>query len=292
VPAAPPAAAESGNVIVFDDPFVRHRARVRSLRVLVADDQPANQLVLRRLLERAGHRPEVVGDGEALLDRLADGGYDAVVLDVHMPGTSGIDVIKQARYLEMGARRTPLIALTADATPDTRAAAEKAGVSMFLTKPVVAAELLDALAAMAGDGAPAPVETLRVARDAVVLDEAVLAELASLRLGTDFVANFVDQCLRDAARCLATLEARGEACDWDGVRDACHAAKGVAGNMGATQFAAACGEGMRPSHDEMAREWRSYLASLHEHLGRVRQHAPEVLQRLQALAGSDDRGKA
>jgi two-component system sensor histidine kinase RpfC len=286
-----PAEAAAGNVIAFDDPFVRHRARVRTLRVLVADDQPANQLVLRRLLERAGHRPEVVGDGETLLDRLADGGYDAVVLDVHMPGTSGLDVIKQARYLELGSRRTPLIALTADATPDTRSAATQAGVSVFLTKPVVAAELLDALAAVAGDGTvAAPAEAVRIAREAVVLDESVLAELASLRLGSDFVQKFVEQCLRDAARCLAELETCAQRGDWDGVRDACHAAKGVAGNMGAAQLAAACGEGMRPSRSDLPTEWRSYLRSLHEHLARVRLRAPEALQRLQELADPGDRG--
>lgn len=283
----------AGNVIAFDDPFVRHRARVRTLRVLVADDQPANQLVLRRLLERAGHRPEVVGDGETLLDRLAEGGYDAVVLDVHMPGTSGIDVIKQARYLEMGARRTPLIALTADATPDTRHAAQQAGVSVFLTKPVVAAELLDALASVAGDGAPiAANEPVRMPREAVVLDESVLAELASLRLGGDFVQKFVEQCLRDAARCLGDIETCAQRGDWDGVRDACHAAKGVAGNMGASQLAAACSEGMRPSRAELPQDWRSYLRSLHEHLARVRLRAPEALQRLQELADPGDRGKA
>jgi two-component system sensor histidine kinase RpfC len=282
--------ASADNVIAFDDPFVRHRARVRALRVLVADDQPANQLVLRRILERAGHRPEVVGDGESLLDRLADGGYDAVVLDVHMPGTSGLDVIKQARYLEMGARRTPLIALTADATPETRAAAQQAGVSVFLTKPVVAAELLDALAAVAGDGsAPAVVEPVRMPREAVVLDETVLAELASLRLGSDFVHKFVEQCIRDAARCLADLETCAQRGDWDGVRDACHAAKGVAGNMGAAQLAAACSEGMRPARADLPRDWRTYLRSLHEHLARVRLRAPEALQRLQELADPGDR---
>ena len=286
-----PATVGAGNVIAFDDPFVRHRARVRPLRVLVADDQPANQLVLRRLLERAGHRPEVVGDGESLLDRLADGGYDAVVLDVHMPGTSGIDVIKQARYLEMGSRRTPLIALTADATPETRATAQQAGVTVFLTKPVVAAELLDALASAADDGAgAAPVETLRMPREATVLDESVLAELASLRLGGDFVQQFVEQCLRDAARCLAQIETCAQRGDWDGVRDACHAAKGVAGNMGATVLAAACSEGMRPARADLPRDWRSYLRSLHEHLARVRLRAPEALQRLQELADPGDRG--
>jgi hypothetical protein len=49
---------------------------------------------------------------------------------------------------------------------------------------------------------------------------------------------------------------------------------------------------MRPTHADMVREWRSYLASLREHLARVRLHAPEVLQRLQALADSDGRDKA
>jgi two-component system sensor histidine kinase RpfC len=289
-PEAGLAEALPGNVIPFDDPFVRHRARVRSLRVLVADDQPANQLVLRRLLERAGHRPEVVGDGETLLDRLADGGYDAVVLDVHMPGTSGIDVIKQARYLEMGARRTPLIALTADATPETRAAAQLAGVTAFLTKPVVVAELLEALADAAGDGSTAVAEPVRTVRDAKVIEESVLAELASLRLGGDFVRKFTEQCLRDSTRCLAEIEARAEAADWDGVRDACHALKGVAGNMGAAQLAAACSEGMRPGRTDLPREWRDYVRSLHEHLARVRQQTPECLQRLEEVAGPGDRG--
>jgi two-component system, sensor histidine kinase RpfC len=212
------------------------------------------------------------------------------VLDVHMPGTSGIDVIKQARYLEMGARRTPLIALTADATPDTRQAAQQAGVSVFLTKPVVAAELLDSLAAVAGDGtAAAASEPVRMPREAVVLDESVLAELASLRLGGDFVQHFVEQCLRDAGRCLADFETCAQRGDWDGVRDACHAAKGVAGNMGASQLAAACSEGMRPARSDLPREWRSYLRSLHEHLARVRLRAPEALQRLHELADPGDR---
>src|SRR3546814_2936417 len=49
----------ASNIIAFADPFVRHRARVRPMRVLVADDQSANLMVLRRLLEKAGHRPQI-----------------------------------------------------------------------------------------------------------------------------------------------------------------------------------------------------------------------------------------
>src|SRR3546814_2103862 len=54
--------AMASNIIAFADPFVRHRARVRPMRVLVADDQSANLMVLRRLLEKAGHRPQIVDD--------------------------------------------------------------------------------------------------------------------------------------------------------------------------------------------------------------------------------------
>ena len=55
---------ESGNVIAFSNPFLRHRARVRSLRVLVADDHAANRMVLQRLLEKAGHKVVCVNGGE------------------------------------------------------------------------------------------------------------------------------------------------------------------------------------------------------------------------------------
>src|SRR5690606_5435921 len=62
--------AGDGKVIAFDDPFVRHRARVRPMRILVADDQAANRLVLQRMLERAGHQPVFAEDGEQALERL------------------------------------------------------------------------------------------------------------------------------------------------------------------------------------------------------------------------------
>ena len=58
------------NIIAFSDPFLRHRARVRSLQVLVADDHAANRMVLQRLLQKAGHRVTCVTDGEGVLAAL------------------------------------------------------------------------------------------------------------------------------------------------------------------------------------------------------------------------------
>src|SRR5690606_13093519 len=94
-----PPVQESSNVIAFDDPFVRHRARVRPLRILVADDQPANLMVMRRLLEKAGHRPQLVDDGEEVLDAIESQSFDAVIIDLHMPGASGVEIMKQTRFM-------------------------------------------------------------------------------------------------------------------------------------------------------------------------------------------------
>src|SRR5690606_12063811 len=120
-PAAAPAtaAAAAPNVIAFGDPFLRHRARVRPLTVLVADDHAANRMVLQRLLQKAGHKVVSVETGEGVLDALEVSAYDLVICDLHMPGLSGLDLLKQLRVMEAGSgQRTPVVVLSADVTPE------------------------------------------------------------------------------------------------------------------------------------------------------------------------------
>lgn len=139
-----------GNVIAFADPFLRHRARVRSMQILVADDHLANRLVLQRLLQKAGHRVTCVDGGEAVLDALADTDYDAAIVDLHMPGVSGLDMLKQLRVMQAGgASVTQVVVLSADVTPESIRSCEQAGAYAFLAKPVAAVKLLDTLAEIA-----------------------------------------------------------------------------------------------------------------------------------------------
>src|SRR5690606_11805901 len=93
------ASAMASHVVAFADPFVRHRARVRPMRILVADDQSANLMVMRRLLEKAGHRPQIVDDGEDVLTAIESQSFDAVIIDLHMPGASGVEIMKQTRFM-------------------------------------------------------------------------------------------------------------------------------------------------------------------------------------------------
>ncbi len=126
------------------------------LAILIAEDNDINALLVQALLKRLGHRPAVVTDGAAAVEAwrdAADGGapFDLVLMDVHMPGSDGIAAARAIRALETerGARRTPIIALTANALAEDRDACIAAGMDGFLTKPLDRERLVAALAALA-----------------------------------------------------------------------------------------------------------------------------------------------
>lgn len=262
------------NIIAFSDPFLRHRARVRSLQILVADDHEANRMVVQRLLQKAGHRVVCVNGGEEVLDALEIADYDTVIVDLHMPGVSGLDLLKQMRIMEAGGGpRTPVLVLSADVTPDAISRCEQAGARAFLAKPIVATRLLDVLAEIAQNGrVTAPVQTdrpqLPVSDD--VLDPSVLNELSVLGMGDAFEREFIQQCLNDAEGCLGAMAHAMESGDGAHLREHAHALKGVASNLGLVKLARASGELMQASDKQIATEWRQRLAMLNTSLSQGR----------------------
>jgi two-component system sensor histidine kinase RpfC len=288
-PAVDAAAGSPVNVIAFDDPFLRHRARVKSMRLLIGDDQPANLLVLRRMLEKAGHDAVLVDDGEAALQALEQEEFDAVVIDLHMPKISGIDVIKQARVMEAGRRHTPFIVLSADATADTIRSSEQAGAKAFLTKPVAARPLLDALAEIAtGEPMVAAVSVPQGNVDDGVISRNTLDEWREMRLGPDFAKLFVSECVRDATRCIADLDQHAANSNWDRFRDTCHALKGVASNVGAARLAAGASEAMQLANWQLTGQWRARTRDLRERLDAARTALHHEIALGSADAGQGD----
>jgi PAS domain S-box-containing protein len=128
----------------------------RHLSVLVAEDNEINALLTRSLLARMGHRSIVQQSGAAVLEswnRARDAGvpYDLVLMDLHMPGLDGLEAARRIRATEaeQGARRTPIIALTANAFAEDREACLDAGMDGFLTKPLDREKLAAAIADVA-----------------------------------------------------------------------------------------------------------------------------------------------
>jgi two-component system sensor histidine kinase RpfC len=281
---------DSSNVVAFDDPFVRHKARTKSLRVLVADDQHANRAVLTKLLERAGHRVTAAVDGEQALDLLEQTEFDFAVLDMHMPNLSGLDVIRQLRFMQAGRpSRTPVIVLSADATEQASSQALHAGAQVFLTKPVVVPKLLEAIVEVtSGPQKPVAVRSVSSSdQGAFTANPSVLEELAGMGLGEAFLRDFVEQCLRDLAGCMANLGKHGAAADWGEFRDAAHAMKGVSENLGASSIAERCRLIMRSDDTTLARKQSGWINELNLQLGMLAEHSRKELTRILSGGGPD-----
>ena len=253
--------AHSGaQVISMDNPLVRHRARVRPLHLLVADDLVSNRAVMRRLLERAGHDVVFASSGEEALDIFADADLDAAILDLHMPDINGLDVIKQARVMQAGRARTPIIVLSADVTVETMREVEASGAFAFLSKPVVIERLLDSLARIAdADSSQQEVPDTAIADTP---QGGVLQDLMEMGTGREALQDLLDQCLKDAARCVSGFERAGVGRNWEEAREALHALRGVAVNLGAMALAERSGAIMKMTSEELAASWRRDLGEL------------------------------
>ncbi|MGO4220376.1 ATP-binding protein [Lysobacter sp. TAF61] len=284
--------AGSPNVIAFSDPFLRHRARVRSLGILVADDHVANRMVLQRLLQKAGHKVTCVDGGGEALNALSGSDYDAVIADLHMPDVSGLDLLRQLRVMEAGGgRRTPVLILSADVTPESIRACEQAGARAFLAKPVSTVRLLDTLAEIAANarfGAPLVALRNELPSGDGTFDSTVLDELGALGMGAGFEREFIAQCLRDADGCMVGLRQAGEQAEWERAREHAHALKGVASNLGLNKLAAVSGEIMRLPDWQLAREWQARLDGLGERMAQGRA-ALDTRERQRAARGEGER---
>jgi len=107
------------------------------LHVLIAEDNPVNQLVARRFLERAGHSVVVAGNGAAAVDAYRRETFDLVLMDLQMPEMDGFEATAEIRRIEsQRGTRTPIVALTAHATADDRERCKAAAMDGYATKPI------------------------------------------------------------------------------------------------------------------------------------------------------------
>jgi PAS domain S-box-containing protein len=124
-------------------------AACQPLMILVAEDNDINALLIQALLTKLGHMPTLVADGVSAVTAVATAQavgapFDAVLMDLHLPGLDGLEATRKIRALEDGAN-VPVIALTANAFPEDRDACIAAGMDDFVTKPVSRERLVEAI---------------------------------------------------------------------------------------------------------------------------------------------------
>lgn len=114
-----------------------------ALRVLSVEDNPFGRVVLNTILTELGHHAEFIGRGEDAVNRLTQGGFDAVLMDMVLPGINGVEAIRRIRTMEAPLARIPIIGVSGRG--EDEAASREAGADAFLVKPVSPRALATAL---------------------------------------------------------------------------------------------------------------------------------------------------
>jgi CheY-like chemotaxis protein len=208
-------------------------------RVLLAEDNPVNQKVAVRMLQRLGYEVDVAADGNEALKALPAGDYDAVLMDVQMPGMDGYEATAEIRRREGGYQRTPVIAMTANALEGDREAALEAGMDDYISKPVKLAELEAVLRRWRPAAGEAPGGARDAGPVAEALDAGALENLRELG-GPEMLAELAEMFLRDAPEGIARLREALRRNDAPEVERLAHTLKGSSGNMGAARMAEIC----------------------------------------------------
>ena len=231
--------------------------------ILVAEDNPTNQVVIRRLMERLGYAIEIVGNGVEAWERMQIRDYGLLLTDCHMPEMDGYELTVRVRAWEQETlNRMPIVALTADALAGTARKCQECGMDAFLAKPIDLAQmdatlrkllpravalrrrrgLGEAMPPVAPDAAaptaavPPPGQDTRPP----VLDLAPMREIfgSITEDARELLQLFVDSTRPLVEETRIALEA-GKV---DDAREAAHGAKGAGNSAGAYRFGRLCAE--------------------------------------------------
>jgi two-component system sensor histidine kinase RpfC len=252
---------DNEDVVWLSDRYKRHAGiRQSGLKILVAEDNRINQKVISKILESAGHRPILVGNGEQALDALARESFDLVILDMQMPIVSGLEVVKIHRFTGPKDSSVRFLILTANATTEAMKECREAGVDGFLTKPIEPAKLLDQIDRLAPKGAGSAIPNKAAANisDAPsaptlsehVLNDATLASLEIMGKRSSFIPELIHGFLHDTEGLLESMEKAMREKRYSDFKDLAHAMKGSAGSVGAQSLYDVC-SGVSGVSDEM-----------------------------------------
>lgn len=209
-------------------------------RILVAEDNPVNQQIAIRMLEKLGCRADIASNGREAVLMHGEQPYHLVLMDCQMPELDGYQATAQIRAMENGRRRTPIVALTSHSTQNEREKCLAAGMDDFISKPVqlqileqvMGRWLLSATMqpAIAEPGKNDELETVQT------LFGAAFAELAALYQ-------------IDSPKRIGILHQAGAAGDGAQIAKVAHAFSGSCASIGATHLSALCKELERHAKD-------------------------------------------
>jgi signal transduction histidine kinase/FixJ family two-component response regulator len=221
---------------------------LRPLRVLVAEDNPTNQMISRLILEKAGHSVDLAANGEEAVKAMAERPFDLILMDVNMPEMDGLQATQAIRAMaDHEKARTPIIAMTALAMKGDRETILAAGVDDYLSKPVRKNQVLSMIDKWSGmksavpDAPDAPPETDNLAEitDFKIVDEQVLIELGE-DTSPELVPELVEGFIEDAEGRVMRINTALSNADYENLESETHTLGSSAGSHGAMKLHKLC----------------------------------------------------
>ena len=207
------------------------------IKVLLAEDNPTNQLVAQQMLETLGASVRVANDGLEALDMLERERFDVVLIDIEMPRMSGLELIRRLRAAGDWRAELPLIALTAYVMREHRAAIDASGADGVIAKPILSIKQFgaDIKRFMRKRGCTVPGDRPAEAGEVPLIDCQVYEDLAAA-VGADAMAELLDKVNADISSARdRLLQAVTGPLDLESVRSATHVLISVAGAIGAVR---------------------------------------------------------
>ncbi len=206
-------------------------------RVLVVEDNTTNQMVATGILDQLHYESDVAVDGHAAVDALSRGDYAAILMDIQMPGMDGYEATAEIRRREGTTRHTPIIAMTAHASPGDRDRCLAAGMDDYIAKPVRPRDVAAALTTWGQDAdatGPAGVARVDEPSDSPVDDERLTLLRQMNPADESLLPRLVEAFVGEVPGVLDEIRAAVDVGDDESLRRGAHQIKGAALTLGAT----------------------------------------------------------
>ena len=239
----------------------RNRLSTTGSKVLVAEDNKTNQLVIKKILERGNHSPHIVSNGQEALNALDKDKFDLIIMDMQMPIMGGIEAAKIYNFSTNSNDKAPIIILTANVTTEALRECQEASVSAYLTKPIDVNKLLETihtLSKKASNDHVTPNENASFAQkdnaavpELSILDNQTLDSLNNLSDDKSFVPTLINGYLADSREQLSQMELAVSNKKYDLFRELLHAMKGSSGSIGASKLHSQCKDNQNIHADDI-----------------------------------------
>jgi PAS domain S-box-containing protein len=232
----PTAQVFSGNTTIEDEPW-----QFIPLKILVAEDNEVNQMLVKTILGKLGYEPEMVADGKAALSFVKEKKTDLIFMDVQMPEMDGLQATEEIRKLTE-LQQPVIIAMTAFAMQGDKEKCLAAGMDDFITKPVRISDLKSAITKWKGTRFSKQANVPEAPAGEEFLDLKVMAQLK--KLGGDdggkFFRQLVEMYIKLSPALIASIRQHLESNHPEPAGQAAHKLKGSSLNVGAVKVASLC----------------------------------------------------